>query len=44
MAMASKIAPLVRQAVGDGFNSSETEIPVAEAWNGKTWSIKAVPS
>jgi hypothetical protein len=31
-------------AVGDGFSSSETEIPVAEAWNGKTWSIKAVPS
>jgi hypothetical protein len=31
-------------AVGDGFNSSETEIPFAGAWNGKTWAIKAVPS
>jgi hypothetical protein len=30
-------------AVGYGFNSSETETPFAEAWNGKTWAIKRVP-
>ena len=29
--------------VGDGSTTAETEIPVAEEWNGKTWSIKAVP-
>ncbi len=30
-------------AVGDEFNSSQAESPVAEAWNGKTWTIKTVP-
>jgi hypothetical protein len=30
-------------AVGDEFSSPDTEIPVAEEWNGKMWSIKAVP-
>jgi hypothetical protein len=30
-------------AVGDEFNSSAAEVPVAEAWNGKTWTIKRVP-
>lgn len=30
-------------AVGGGFTRSETEVPIAETWNGKSWSIKAVP-
>jgi hypothetical protein len=30
-------------AVGDEFNSSQTEVPVAEAWNGTAWTIKPVP-
>jgi hypothetical protein len=30
-------------AVGDEFNSSQAEVPVAEAWNGTAWTIKPVP-
>lgn len=30
-------------AVGDDFNSSQDEVPVAEAWHGKAWTIKHVP-
>jgi hypothetical protein len=30
-------------AVGFEFNSSAAEAPVAEAWNGKAWTIKRVP-
>jgi hypothetical protein len=30
-------------AVGYEFNSSQAERPVAEVWNGETWTIKAVP-
>ncbi len=30
-------------AVGDYFNSSQAELPVAEAWNGTAWTIKPVP-
>lgn len=30
-------------AVGDGSSSAETEVPVAEEWNGKSWSARAVP-
>jgi hypothetical protein len=30
-------------AVGDESSSSNAEMPVAEAWNGKAWTIKTVP-
>ena len=30
-------------AVGYDFNSSQAEVPVAEAWNGTAWTIKPVP-
>jgi hypothetical protein len=30
-------------AVGDEFDSSSTESPVVEVWNGTTWTLKPVP-
>ena len=30
-------------AVGEEFNDSGAEVPVAEVWNGKAWTIKHVP-
>ena len=30
-------------AVGDYVNKADVDVPLAEQWNGRTWSIKAVP-
>jgi hypothetical protein len=31
-------------AVGSWYNSADTQVPLAEAWNGSAWTVKTTPS
>ncbi|TMB91451.1 MAG: hypothetical protein E6J45_05695 [Chloroflexi bacterium] len=40
----SGTASFTCEAVGDSFKSSGVEVPLAERWNGTSWSLQAAPA
>jgi hypothetical protein len=40
----SCISPAACTAVGNYYNSSGADVTLAEAWNGKVWSVEATPN